>query len=137
MRIQTLLWLGSGVALALFAQTKIKEVPAPDIDPASGVQMYRAYCAACHGLDGKGHGPAAPALKEPLQDLTLLSKKNGGEFPMFRVSNIIKGDSEIVAHGSRDMPMWGDVFRELKRDESVVTLRVHNLARYIESMQQK
>jgi mono/diheme cytochrome c family protein len=106
-------------------------------DPTSGVEMYRAYCAVCHGLDGKGHGPAAPALKQALPDLTLLSKRSKGQFPSFRVSNIIQGDAEITAHGSKEMPMWGDTFRSLKRDESVVKLRVHNLTEYIESLQEK
>lgn len=99
--------------------------------------MYRAYCAVCHGLDGKGSGPAASALKQRLPDLTLLSKKNGGKFPDFRVTGVIQGDAAIAAHGSRDMPMWGDVFRDLKRDESTVTLRVHNLTQYLASIQQK
>jgi mono/diheme cytochrome c family protein len=106
-------------------------------DPTSGAEMYRTYCAVCHGLAGKGNGPAAPALKQALPDLTLLSKKSGGQFPSFRVSNIIQGDAEITAHGSKEMPMWGDVFRSLRRDELVVKLRVHNLADYIESLQEK
>lgn len=122
-----------------FSQTKveIKHGPAPDTNPASGAEMYRAYCAVCHGVDGKGNGPAAPAMKQVMPDLTRLSHNNGGSFPMFRVSNIIQGDAGITAHGSRDMPMWGDVFRNLKRDDSLVTLRVHNLAEYISSLQQK
>jgi len=98
--------------------------------------MYRAYCATCHGLDGKGNGPAAAALRQAPGDLTLLSKNNGGQFPSFRVANVIQGDAEITAHGSREMPMWGDVFRELKRDDSLVKLRVHNLTQYIASLQQ-
>ncbi len=106
-------------------------------DPTSGVEMYRTYCAVCHGIAGKGNGPAAPALKQALPDLTLLSRKSGGEFPSFRVSNIIQGDGEITAHGSKEMPMWGDAFRSLRRDESVVKLRVHNLTEYIESLQEK
>jgi mono/diheme cytochrome c family protein len=116
---------------------KIKHASPSDTDPTSGVEMYRTYCAVCHGLDGKGNGPAAPALKQQVPDLTPLSRKNGGEFPMFRVSNIIHGDADIPAHGSRDMPMWGDVFRSLKRDEALVKLRVHNLAQYIESLQER
>jgi len=99
--------------------------------------MYRAYCAVCHGVDGKGTGPAAPALRQPPTDLTKLAKKAGGEFPRFRVSNVIRGDNAIPSHGSQDMPMWGDVFRNLKRDESVVTLRVHNLTEYIASLQER
>jgi mono/diheme cytochrome c family protein len=99
--------------------------------------MYRAHCAVCHGLDGKGNGPAAPALKQLPSDLTQLSKKNGGKFPDFRVANVIQGDSVLVAHGSRDMPMWGDIFRSIQRNDPVVTLRVHNLTEYIASLQQK
>jgi mono/diheme cytochrome c family protein len=127
------------LGLLALAQQKPKVVHTQtlDTDPGSGVEMYRTYCAVCHGLDGKGNGPAAAALKQPLPDLTLLSKKNRGEFPMFQVTNVIQGDTVITAHGSRDMPMWGDVFRGLKRDEAVVTLRVHNLAEYVASLQQK
>lgn len=129
--------LAVSLSITVYAQPKIKHAAARDTDPRSGAEMYREYCAVCHGLDGKGNGAAAPALKRETPDLTLLSKKNGGEFPMFRVSNIIQGDAVIPAHGSREMPTWGDVFRELKRDESVVKLRVHNLAQHIESLQQE
>jgi len=126
------------VGLIGYAQQppKIKHEHPSETDPASGVEMYRTYCAVCHGLDGKGGGPAAPALKQEPPDLTLLSKKNGGEFPAFRVSNIIQGDAVVDAHGSRDMPTWGDAFRTLKRDEAMVKLRVHNLTQYIASLQQ-
>jgi len=126
-----------GFAVTGFTQEKgtIKHIQAPSTDPASGVEMYRAYCAVCHGVDGKGNGPAAPALRIAPTDLTLLSRTNGGKFPDFKVSNIIRGDGSVVAHGSREMPMWGDVFREMNRDESKVTLRVHNLTQYIGSLQ--
>ena len=102
--------------------------------------MYRTYCAVCHGLDGNGSGPAASALKKPIPNLTQLSKKNRGEFPDFKITNIIQGDSNapvITAHGSKDMPMWGDVFDTLKPDEGVVKLRIHNLTEYVRSLQQK
>jgi hypothetical protein len=79
----------------------------------------------------------APALKRAPTDLTRLAKQAGGEFPRFHVSNVIRGDNAIGAHGSTDMPLWGDVFRDLKRDESVVTLRVHNLTEYLASLQEK
>jgi len=121
----------------VFSQERLKRVAPEYTDAASGPDMYRAYCAVCHGVDGKGTGPAAPALRQPPTDLTKLAKKAGGEFPRFRVSNVIRGDNAIPSHGSQDMPMWGDVFRNLKRDESVVTLRVHNLTEYIASLQER
>jgi len=129
----------ASAAILGYSQTKVtvKHEPPPDTNAANGAEMYRAYCAVCHGLDGKGAGPAAPAMKQPVTDLTLLSKRNGGQFPAFRVSSLIQGDGQIAAHGSRDMPMWGDVFRDLKRDESLVKLRVHNLTEYIRSIQEK
>lgn len=99
--------------------------------------MYGAYCAVCHGVDGKGNGPAASALKQPPSDLTQISRKNGGKFPDFVVANVIQGDTAVVAHGSRDMPMWGDVFRSMQRDDPLVKLRVANLTKYIASLQQK
>ena len=131
--------LTAGLAFFAYAQQRadIKHVPTPDTDPASGAQMYRTYCAVCHGLDGKGSGPAASALKKPIPDLTQLSKKNRGEFPDFKVTNVIQGDAIVPAHGSKGMPMWGDVFENLKPDEGVVKLRIHNLTEYIRALQQK
>jgi mono/diheme cytochrome c family protein len=119
------------------SQEKIKRVAPEETNAVSGPEMFRAYCAACHGVDGKGGGPAAPALKRAPTDLTKLAKKAGGEYPRFRVSNVIRGDNAIPSHGSQDMPLWGDVFRDLKRDETMVTLRVHNLTEYIATLQEK
>src|ERR1035441_6083333 len=59
----------------------IKHVPAAYTTPSSGKGMYDAYCASCHGLDGKGDGPAAPALKMPTTNLTTLAVNNKGVFP--------------------------------------------------------
>ncbi len=115
----------------------IKPVAPTVTDISSGAEMFHTYCAVCHGVDGRGQGPAAAALNSALPDLTLISKSNGGKFPGFRISNIIRGDVAIAAHGSRDMPTWGDVFRNLERDEAIVKLRVHNLTAYIRSLQQK
>jgi mono/diheme cytochrome c family protein len=112
----------------------IEHAPPPYSDPTSGSEMYRTYCAVCHGLDGKGDGPAAAALKRMPPDLTLLAKKNGGDFPTFRVSNIITGYTAYAAHGSREMPMWGYAFRE---NDAMVKLRIHNLIQYLGSLQQK
>ena len=105
---------------------------------SSGKEMYRAYCAACHGTNGKGDGPASTALKTRPLDLTDLAKRNAGRFPELRVFGAINGDLRVTAHGSKDMPTWGTVFRQMDgTDVAAVKLRVRNLTRYVESLQVK
>ncbi len=127
------------VAFALCAaQAKIEKKPAPYTPPDSGKDMFKAYCASCHGLDGKGSGPAASAMKAPLPDLTLLSKKNGGKYPSDHVAAVIEGDSNSPSHGSSDMPVWGPVFMKVSQHQPAqVQQRVHNLNEYIASLQVK
>ena len=117
---------------------EVKKTPAPYTPPSSGRDMYIAYCASCHGKDGKGDGPAAAALKSAPTDLTLLAAKNGGQFPKSHVSQTIKGDSATPSHGSKDMPVWGPIFRAMgTTSDGVVQLRVRNLTKYIASLQQR
>ncbi|HEY3837693.1 MAG TPA: cytochrome c [Bryobacteraceae bacterium] len=118
----------------------VKKVNAATTSPASGPEMFRQYCAACHGADAKGHGPAAIALKIPPPDLTVLSKNNHGKFPDVRVYSSIRGDATFSAHGSSDMPVWGTLFRDMANnsgDDRQAAMRLSNLCRYIESVQQK
>ena len=118
------------------AAQKRDDWSAQAVSPASGAGMYRAYCASCHGVDGKGKGPAAPAMKTPPADLTTLVKSHGGKFPEVHVFQTIEGEAAMAAHGSREMPVWGTVFRGLGgSDEARVKLRVRNLTRYIQSLQ--
>ncbi len=106
--------------------------------PMSGEQLYTAYCASCHGIDGKGNGPAAPALKSKLPDLTLMAKKQKGRFPEGDVFQVIKWGGGIIGHGSREMPVWGTAFRTLDgHGEAEVKIRINSLIHYLESIQQK
>jgi mono/diheme cytochrome c family protein len=98
--------------------------------------MFTTYCAVCHGPGGKGNGPAAAALKSQPADLTQLSKKNGGQFPSGRISSAIEGREVVVAHGSRDMPIWGKIFEEME-DADLVRLRLFNLTEYVRTLQEK
>jgi mono/diheme cytochrome c family protein len=119
-------------------KTVIKHVPITYTSPVSGKEMYTAYCAVCHGTDGKGGGPAAGALKTPPTDLTLLSKDNGGKYPAMKVTSTIRGTSNLAAHGSQEMPVWGALFWNMsKGHETEVQQRVANLAHYVESLQAK
>jgi len=117
---------------------KMKTVPVKVVDRTSGPEMYRSYCASCHGLSGKGDGPAAPALKAMPTDLTALAKANGGAFPTLRVNYVLSMATSIPAHGSKDMPVWGVLFREMESGSAGFTrLRIQNLLTYLESIQAK
>src|SRR3974390_3144349 len=79
----------------------------------SGEQMYKQFCAACHGDNAKGHGPAASSLKVKPPDLTTLAQRHHGKFPYAYVSSILLFGPGVAAHGSRTMPTWGAVFQNL------------------------
>jgi len=124
----------SGVSA--WAQNK-PENPTPTAAPQTGDQLFRTFCAVCHGTNAKGNGPATVALKTAPPDLTLLSRKNGGKFPLMKVTQVIRGDEVIFSHGTREMPIYGDMFRDIRQDEAFVKLRVGVLTSYIQSLQQK
>jgi len=130
--------LGIGAAQAQQASTTVKKVPVRSTTSVAGKDLYREFCAVCHGTAGKGDGPAASALKVPPSDLTQISKKNEGKFPELRVQHIINGEAdEPVAHGSKDMPVWGTLFRHMGPNPDIGNVRVYNLVKYIEEIQGK
>jgi mono/diheme cytochrome c family protein len=107
----------------------------PLIRSVEGPDLFRAYCASCHGKDAKGNGPAAVALKAKVPDLTLLAKNNGGRFPEERVRKTILGEDGIAAHGPREMPVWGPIFHQIEEDVDRGHVRIANLVQYIKSIQ--
>ena len=129
------------LAMVSFGQEvkkEVKHVPIKPTSAASGQEMYKGYCAVCHGTSGKGDGPAVSALKVPPPDLTTLAQKNGGKYPAMKVSAVIRGEDTLAAHGSKDMPVWGSLFWQMSGGQtSEVQQRVSNLNKYIESLQQK
>ena len=125
-------------ALAAAQRSSIVTVPAPPTSATSGKEMYLAYCAACHGREGKGDGPVAGALKTPPTDLTVLSERNHGRFPSVRVVNVITGSAGVTAHGSKEMPVWGPIFLAMgHQHESEARLRAANLTDYVKSLQKR
>lgn len=108
---------------------------------AAGKELYHQHCSVCHGVDGKGNGSLYDAnstdksVRVPPADLTLLSQRNGGKFPVARVRDAIYSKGPIPAHGTPDMPAWGDVFYSSKSDPKLIEARVRNLTAYIESLQ--
>ncbi len=116
----------------------IKKVPIKQTAAYSGKEMYKEYCAVCHGADAKGNGPAVAALKAPPPDLTTLTKRHDGKYPSDYIANLLKSGKDGSAHGSSDMPTWGPLFRSLdKLHDDIVQQRIKNVSIYLESLQAK
>jgi mono/diheme cytochrome c family protein len=108
-------------------------------DANGGRQMYFKYCASCHGIEGKGNGPVSRDLKVKVPDLTVLKSKNKGIYPTDRVMSSIDGSRVVRAHGDRNMPVWGEVFREehekQKHTELTSLLKTKLIAEYVGTLQ--
>lgn len=129
---------GAFASAAQEAQPTVKHTTAPATSPASGKEMFESYCASCHGKDAKGDGPAAGALKQAPANLTTLARQNGGKYPSDKVTSILRGQTKLVAHGDQDMPVWGPVFWKMSQGhEEQLQMRIANLNRYLESIQEK
>jgi mono/diheme cytochrome c family protein len=114
------------------------QTTAPARNPLDGAEIFRHYCGACHGTDGRGHGPASVTMKHTVPDLTRISQRNGGTFPFLRVKRVIEGeDPGLLAHGNREMPMWGPIFHEIESDMDLGEVRLDAITKHLESMQQK
>lgn len=119
---------------AAYAQPpKIEQAPIKPTPASDAARMFDSYCAVCHGKTGVGNGPAASALAKAPADLTRISARNSGTYPDVRVKRYIEGLDEVAAHGTRDMPMWGDLFRSLNRDTAQI--RIQALSDYLKGMQ--
>jgi mono/diheme cytochrome c family protein len=137
--MRTLVFVVSASLIAsacLLAQVNGK---AKDAAPGkmSGKALYDEHCAFCHGAEAKGGGPFAASLKVWPPDLTNLKKKNGGTFPELHIAEVIDGEFQKPSHGSREMPIWGPVFRSAahgKNDSAQV--RIKALVTHIDSLQE-
>jgi mono/diheme cytochrome c family protein len=129
--------LGSGSGLAQTTEKKIEKVPMVQSDPSSGPQMYKDYCAVCHGADGKGGGPAASALKTPPPDLTTMAKRYGEKSAALKVDATLRFGAGNKTHGTADIPVWGPLFSATDKSQTAVAMRISNLSKYVESLQQK
>jgi mono/diheme cytochrome c family protein len=103
----------------------------------SGEAMYKQYCAACHGANGRGNGPAASTLKIQPPDLTTLAKRHGGKFPYDYVQGLLQFGPGTTAHGSSDMPTWGPIFQIMDKSDEHAKDRIRNLSDYLASIQRK
>ncbi len=138
------IWIALAIAIATIGI--MDEVDAQGTE--LGKNEYLKSCASCHGVTGKGDGPVVKSLIKPPPDLTKLSEANKGLFPFSRVFDVIDGRIDIIVHGTRDMPVWGEVYmREwisglplnFSKDlaEAMVRMRMLMLIEYIASLQGK
>jgi len=140
--------IGIGVLCSVPAVARIPQEPRSE-DPGSdqdwetvhaarGAVLYRLHCGSCHGKTAHGDGPLAAELKLDTPDLTRIRDRYDGGFPRDELARIIDGRTEMEAHGSRKMPIWGLSFRQRGRlhdQEEQVWLQIRDLVRYLESIQ--
>lgn len=129
-------------ALALLAGTAIAAEPAKSL----GRTEFEGHCAVCHGEKATGFGAFGGMMTGQVPDLTTLSKRNGGVFPFERVYNTIDGTNVLKAHGTREMPIWGQRYRveaaryyvDVPYDQSAfVRARILAVAEYLSTLQVK
>jgi mono/diheme cytochrome c family protein len=105
-------------------------------DEPTGPQLFATHCASCHGDDGEGGGPVAAVMAITVPNLRTLSMRNDGTFPTDAVAAYIDGRQQRAAHGSRTMPIWGDVLQEKATDGAdTVRWRIAAIVEFIERLQ--
>lgn len=134
--------------MAIYPSAARSAEPQPTVAPGtlilSGRSDYLVHCASCHGINGKGDGPVAGVLNVKTSDLTLLSRNNQGNFPEKHVFDTIDGSVAVEAHGTRDMPVWGEFFpmqalnaADKAQTEREVHARIQRLVDYLKSIQRQ
>jgi cytochrome c5 len=115
---------------------QIEMVPCVPIASIEGKDNFDAFCVVCHGKDAKGNGPAAPAMKAPVPDLTTIAKRHNGKFDDLAMEYILRGTGKTAtpAHGVEEMPIWGQAFHST--NEAATTIRIKNLVKYLKGIQQ-
>ena len=128
--------LALAASLCVFVGAQAPRLPGPEFFKSTdGQDLYKFYCANCHGMDATGRS-ATPAMRTASTDLTALAAVNGNVFPRDRVIAVIKhGAIASPAHGPKDMPVWGAIFRSMETNDTLVDIRIENLVRYLESLQ--
>ena len=103
-----------------------------------GAQLFGTHCASCHGTTARGDGPRAEHLLRKPPDLTRFAMRNGGVFPSERVYQIIDGRN-VPSHGDREMPIWGDVFKQMRGGSAAgaVKARIDAIIRYLAGIQER
>lgn len=141
MRLGTWLVVTGTLCVSLWSATPSHGQVGKPREPAAapdGAQLYRTWCASCHGLTGQGNGPLAPMLKRMPPDLTVIASRNSGIFPTARIRRVVDG-REVESHGDPDMPIWGAAFRTSEEGLSAeaVKARIDAIVAFLESIQKR
>jgi mono/diheme cytochrome c family protein len=131
----------AAIAIAALGSSAAAEDPR-GYDPVLaelGSPIFQRYCASCHGLGGRGDGPTAVVLRTRPADLTAIAKRRGGDFPTGTIAQFIDGRFVLPAHGSREMPVWGERFGsdvpDAELGESISRGNIVSLIEYLKSIQ--
>ena len=102
-----------------------------------GAEVFRTYCASCHGTSAHGDGPLSSSMRKKPANLTEIAKRNGGEFPADMVFRTIDGRQPVRGHGGPDMPVWGDAFEKSREagDTERVKAVIQSLVDFLDSIQ--
>ena len=139
----TLLWVGTTLGEVVIREVQPKWEDVANLD---GDVVFNNLCAVCHGVGGKGDGPAVSALEHSVPDLTIIAANNDGVYPHELMKNVIFGRHRDVARGSSGMPYWGEHFMYLQPGRSGLSgtpnrlyawERTHALNTHVESLQVK
>lgn len=124
------LMLAPGLVTSASAQDEYKQT-------TTGAEVFRTYCASCHGTAARGDGPLASSMSRKPANLTEIAKRNGGQFPTELVFKTIDGRQPVRGHGGPDMPVWGDAFSRSREagDQERVKAVINSLVEYLESLQ--
>lgn len=125
-------WLVAALAIVQSAALGAEELAG-----YSGAELYKRFCASCHGSGGEGDGPVAPTLRVMVPDLSRLAGRRRGEFPAEAVRRIIDGREIRAAHGTRRMPVWGYEFRSAGTRGEEADVLVQRLVDHLRSIQRE
>lgn len=130
--LRTMLCVALGLSSASAAFTE-------ELSASNGAQLFRQYCASCHGRNAEGNGPVAPFFRLLPPDLTRIALRSGGTFPAERIRRIIDGREVVIPHGAREMPVWGMQFAMTKDDpaagKAAAEATIARLVEYLQSIQ--
>ena len=132
-------WLAAAATAMLAAGGAAAQFDAVTLEDYSGEELFGRFCASCHGTEARGDGPVARSLNVAVPDLTTIAARYG-EFPSMLIRDVIDGRGiDVLAHGTRTMPVWGyEFWIEEGGDvnaQRAVRGAINRLVEYLESVQ--